>query len=154
MPDQRIEDQSQGGIRRDSQMDRLVADALKLGGWNPNRLTIQCARMNRYDEDWVVIRVRFHDLYVWSANKAQKIMLTVEHAEKESRIYSNARTVGTSYAEALTAWTLARCGETTMLAHAEWHTPKIKKAIGWHPWPHDFPHPLQYEVKTLMPNLN
>ena len=154
MPDERTPDPSQASIRRDSQIDRLVADALKLGGWNPDRLVIQSARLRRHDEDWVVIRIRFRDLYVWSANKAQKIMLTVEHAEQEQRLYRNASQVGTTYHEALTAWTLARCGETTMLAHAEWHQPKVKNAIGWKPWPYDFPQPLQYEVKVLQPNGN
>jgi hypothetical protein len=149
VPTERIEDPSQGSIRRDHQIDRLVADALKLGGWNPDRIVIQSARMERHSESWVVIRIRFPDLYVWSANKAQKIHLTVEHAEKDQQLYRNARTVGTTYYEALTAWALARCGETTMLAYADWNTPKIMKAAGWKPWPKEFPTPLPYQIKTL-----
>lgn len=151
MPTERIEDPSQASIRRDLQIERLAADALKLGGWNPDRLVIQAARMRRGDEPWVVIRIRWRDLYVWSANRAQKILLTLEHAEQEDQLYRNARTVGTTYFEALTAWTLARMGETTMMAHAEWHQPKVKAAAGWKPWPKEFPQPLNYGIKTLRP---
>jgi hypothetical protein len=102
--------------------------------------------MTRDGEDWYVIRIRFADLYVWSANKAQKIFLTVEHAEKVAALQRNARTVGLSYIQGLIVWAQARVGETTFLAHAEYTGAAGPKARQHGGWPKNFPRPLKYEV--------
>lgn len=143
-----------GEIRRDGQMDKMVADSLKLVGWNPDRLVIQSATLTKDGEDWYVIRIRFVDLYVWSANKAQKILLTVEHAEKVEALKRRARSVGLSYMQGLILWAQARVGETTFLAHAEWTGAASKKARKHGDWPKGFPQPLKYDVVFPNQRLN
>lgn len=127
-------------------MDKMVADSLKLVGWNPDRLAIQSGTLTKDGESWYVIRIRFVDLYGWSANKAQKLMLTVEHAEKVEALKRNARIVGLSYLQGLIVWAQARVGETTFLAHAEWTGAAGPKARRHGPWPKGLPQPLKYEV--------
>lgn len=131
-------------------MDRMVADSLRLVGWNPDRLAIQSATLTRDGEDWYVIRIRFVDLYGWSANKAQRLFLTIEHAEKIEALKKNARTVGLSFQQGLIVWAQARVGETTFLAHAEYVGAAGGKARKHGDWPKWAPRPLNYEV--VFPN--
>lgn len=135
MPTNRQDDGSK--IRRDRAMDRLVADALRLDGLNPDRLGIQSGFVMRPNDGlWYIIRVRFHDLYRWSQDRSQKIYLTVEHGvgirtpQGKPLIESEQGRI---------AWADMVLPSTLVLAHSGWTT-KPPEGAG-RAWPSGYPRP-------------
>lgn len=125
-------------IRKDPEMERLIADWFRAEGMNPERLTIQAGWFNR---QFYVVRIRFRDLYRMSQNGAQKILFFVEHCFDSAKFAAKYGGNGRVPNQALIAWVLGVCAQTLPMAHAEW------VQVRHMPWPEGFPRVDPYKTR-------
>ena len=124
MPTERLDATREEDVQHDRQTLKMVADYFAMLGLGPRSLVIQAGVFKGTS---YVLRVRFLDLWLPTQNNAQRTFLTVEHSEKDPKVWRNRRV--------LMLWVLDRCYETIPLAHAEWQKRTRR------PWPDGFPTP-------------